>query len=197
MPRLTDAIKRERRRRLVEAARRCIAREGFRSLTVQDVCVEAGVSKGAFYTYFAHKRDLLLALIDEESEGVRELMRQLERTHGLGTERLRRFARAMLERGENPESLQIRADLWSELPSDPEIGDRWRAVVAERRVLLQAWIDEAVTAGELVPLPTNALAAILLALGDGLMLHAGLDPGGFRWSNVRKALDTLLQGIAR
>jgi AcrR family transcriptional regulator len=194
---LTDAIKRERRRRLVEAARRCIAREGFRSLTVQDVCVEAGVSKGAFYTYFAHKRDLLLALIDEESEGVRELMRQLERTHGLGTERLRRFARAMLERGENPESLQIRADLWSELPSDPEIGDRWRAVVAERRVLLQAWIDEAVTAGELVPLPTNALAAILLALGDGLMLHAGLDPGGFRWSNVRKALDTLLQGIAR
>jgi AcrR family transcriptional regulator len=197
VPRLTDAIKRERRRRLVEAARRCIAREGFRSLTVQDVCVEAGVSKGAFYTYFAHKRDLLLALIDEESEGVRELMRQLERTHGLGTERLRRFARAMLERGENPESLQIRADLWSELPSDPEIGDRWRAVVAERRVLLQAWIDEAVTAGELVPLPTNALAAILLALGDGLMLHAGLDPGGFRWSNVRKALDTLLQGIAR
>jgi hypothetical protein len=62
---------------------------------------------------------------------------------------------------------------------------------------VRAWIDEAIEEGELLEIPSNALAAILLALGDGLMLYAGLDPAGFRWANVRRALDALLDGIAR
>jgi hypothetical protein len=34
-------------------------------------------------------------------------------------------------------------------------------------------------------------------LGDGLLLHAGLDPARFRWSNIAKALDAILEGIAQ
>jgi hypothetical protein len=62
---------------------------------------------------------------------------------------------------------------------------------------LRAWIEEAVASGDLAPIPANALAAILLALGDGLLLHAGLDPAGFRWGNIAKALDAILEGIAQ
>ena len=36
----------------------------------------------------------------------------------------------------------------------------------------------------------------LLALTDGLMLHGALDPDGFRWPNIRAALDVLLDGIS-
>ena len=69
-------------------------------------------------------------------------------------------------------------------------------MVRGRRETLKRWIDESVSSGELAPIPANALAAILLALGDGLLLHAGLDPSGFRWVNVRKAIDAILEGIA-
>ena len=61
---------------------------------------------------------------------------------------------------------------------------------------MRSWIEDAIDAGELEDVPSNALAAILLALGDGLMLHAGLDPSGFRWTNVKRALDAILEGIA-
>ncbi|HEX4819167.1 MAG TPA: TetR family transcriptional regulator C-terminal domain-containing protein, partial [Acidimicrobiales bacterium] len=64
------------------------------------------------------------------------------------------------------------------------------------RTRLARWIDDAVAAGELAEVPSNALAAMLLALADGLMLHHAADPSGFRWTNIRRAVDTLLDGIA-
>jgi AcrR family transcriptional regulator len=197
MPRLADAAKSERRQQLVDAAWRCVAYRGFQSLTVDDVCVEAGVSKGAFYTYFGQKQELLLALLEDEAAGIQEVMGELQEAHVSGVERLRRFARAMVERGDNPASLQIRADMWAEMSSDPAVRQLWAAVVGERRAVLKGWIEESVEEGELAPMPANALAAILLSLGDGLLLHAGLDPSGFRWGNVRKALDALLEGLGR
>jgi AcrR family transcriptional regulator len=194
MPRLAPATKIERRQQLVEAARRCIADRGFASVTVDDVCAEAGMSKGAFYGYFAQKQDLLLALLEDEAEDVRTTMRELTDDRD-GVERLRRFAREMVRRGDDAAGLQLRADLWAEINEDPEIRERWADVVRERRTTLRSWIDQAVADGELEPLPANALAAILLALADGLTLHAGLDPSGFRRTNVTRALDAILDGI--
>jgi len=196
MPRLAAATKVERRQQLIDAAWRCVAARGFQSLTVDEVCAEAGVSKGAFYIYFAQKQDLLLALLDDEAAGIDEVMRALQRAHMSGVERLRRFARTMVERGDDPARLQIRVDLWAEMSSNPTVRQKWIAVVRERRATLKRWVEESVSSGELAPIPANALAAILLALGDGLLLHAGLDPSGFRWVNVGKALDAILDGIA-
>jgi TetR/AcrR family transcriptional repressor of uid operon len=196
VPRLVPDTKLERRQALIDAARRCVATRAFRSLTVDEVCAEAGVSKGAFYIYFAQKKDLLLALLDDEAAGINDVMVALEHAHLSGVERLRRFARAVAERGDDPARLQIRADLWAEVFSSPEVREKWVGVVRARRATLKRWIEESVSSGELAPIPANALAAILLALGDGLLLHAGLDPRGFRWANVGKALDAILDGIA-
>lgn len=196
MPRLAAATKIERRQQLLDAAWRCLAARGFQSLTVDEVCAEARVSKGAFYVYFAQKQDLLLALLDADADGMDEVMRRLQHAHMSSVERLRRFARTMVERGEDPARLQIRADLWAEMSSSPVVQQRWVAVVRGRRETLKRWIEDGVSSGELASIPANALAAILLALGEGLFLHAGLDPSGFRWVNVGKALDAILEGIA-
>jgi AcrR family transcriptional regulator len=195
VPRLADATRIERRQQLIDAAWRCVGDRGFQSLTVDDVCAEAGVSKGSFYVYFDQKQDLLLALLEDEAARIDEVMRDLERTHLSGVERLRRFARSMVKLGEDPARVQIRADMWAEMSSNPEVRERWAAAMRERRAALRSWIEEGEASGELAAIPANALAAILLALGDGLLLHAGLDPSGFRWVNVGKALDAMFEGI--
>jgi AcrR family transcriptional regulator len=195
VPKLAPATKLERRRQLIEAARRSVAARGFASLTVEEVCLEAGVSKGSFYVYFRGKRDLLLALLEDEEDEVRSTMRTLAEAPLGNVERLRRFAKAMVHRGEDPAALQIRADLWGEVNADPGVRDRWATVVRERRSVIRGWVERAVRDGELEPIPANALAAIVLALADGLMLHAALDPAGFRWVNVGKAVDAILDGI--
>jgi AcrR family transcriptional regulator len=197
MPRLALETKTERRQQLVDAARRCLANRSFRSLTVDDVCAEAGVSKGAFYGYFERKQELLLALLDDEDAAMRDLMRGLQNAHLSAVDRLQRFIKAMVERGSDPSGLQIHADLWVEVATETAVRAHWADVVRERRVVLRAWVEEGVATGELSEIPANAFAAILLALGDGLPLNAGLDPNGFRWANVGVALDALLEGIRR
>jgi TetR/AcrR family transcriptional regulator, repressor for uid operon len=167
----------------------------FGDLTVDEVCVEAGQSKGAFYGYFDSKQALLLALLEDDVATLDHSMGQPDAVPVSGVERLRRFTRAMLERGENPARAQVRADLWAAVLTERPVRERFSATVRNRRESLRSWIEQATASKELVDIPANAFAAILLALGDGLILHAGLDPAGFRWPNIRRALDVLLEGI--
>ena len=62
VPVLAPQQKEERRNNIIRAAWRCAAGKGFRDLTIDEICDEAGVSKGSFYLYFASKEDLLAAL---------------------------------------------------------------------------------------------------------------------------------------
>jgi TetR/AcrR family transcriptional repressor of uid operon len=192
MPRLAQATRLERRQQLIDAAWRCLADRGFASITVDDVCEEAGVSKGAFYVYFEQKQDLLVALLDDETAEMNALMAELQGARIDAVTRLRRFSKAMIDRSDEPARLQLLADLWAEMPANPLLREKWIDVVRAQRETLRTWIEDGISVGGLAPLPANAFAAILLALGEGLLLHAGLDPTGFRWTNVEKALDVIL-----
>lgn len=194
MPKLGAPAREQRRRLLIDAARRCVARGGYRNLSVDDVCAEAGLSKGAFYTYFEQKRDLLMALLDDDAAGLDELLSDAADRAG-GVEQIRRFVAAVVDRGSDPAAVQLRADLWAEIGSDELLRLRFLETMRRRRVRLAGLISDAIAAGELVDIPANAFAAILIALGDGLMLHRVLDPAGFKWVNVRRAVDTLLDGV--
>jgi AcrR family transcriptional regulator len=195
MPKLSSETRSERRQLLIDAAWRCAAVRGFRDLTVDDVCAEAGVSKGAFYGYFEQKQDLLLALLDDDSIALDRELDRITRDSRSGVERVRRFAEAMLARGEDAARVQVRADLWADLLTEEAVRQRLASATQRRRELVRAWIEEAVESEELVAIPANALASILLALADGLMLHGALDAGAFRWRNIRRAIDVLLAGI--
>ena len=185
----------ERRSQFIDAARRCIATKGYRSLTVDDVCREAGLSKGSFYIHFETKQALLVALLDEDARVTNQLLVELGASHTPETERTRAFVRAILSRADDPSEVQARADLWAEMLGDPLIRSRFADAVKQRRAVLAQWLDAGIQSGEILDVPTNALASIFVALADGLMLHAALDPSGFRWANVRRALDVIIDGL--
>jgi AcrR family transcriptional regulator len=195
MPRLRDATRLERRHTFVEAAWRRATSQGWRDMTVDDVCAEAGLSKGAFYSHFASKRELLDALVDDDASAVSEAMEDLGAQSLDGPERLRRMTRMMLARAGDASRVQVRADLWAAALTEPAIRERLNTEVDAQRRVVRRWVEEAIADGEIVELPANALASILLALNDGLMLHRILDESGFRWENVSRALDALLSGL--
>jgi AcrR family transcriptional regulator len=195
LPKLGLALRNERRENLLEAAWRCAARTGFRELTIDEICSEAGASKGGFYGYFASKQELQLALLEEDAGSLDRIMADLDGADLGSLERIRRFARAVLHRSADPARVQVRADLWAEMLHRPEVRERFGDTMATRRSVLRGWIEEGVSSGALGEVPANALAAILLSMTDGLMLHAALDPAAFRWNNVGKALDALLSGL--
>ena len=165
-------------------------------MSVDEICAEAGLSKGAFYGYFESKQALLLALLADDAEALDHIVERLESDSLPSVDRLRQFVRAMLRRGDDPARVQVRADLWAEMLTDKAVRERFTGTVRHRRTLLRAWIEGAIADGELAEIPANAFAAVLLALSDGLILHGGLDPSGFRWTNIRKALDVLLERLS-
>lgn len=179
---------------LIDAAWRCAATKRFGDLTIDEVCAAAGVSKGTFYGYFASKQDLLLELLDESAATLERVMDELAAVPLSGIERLRQFTQAMLTLADDPGRSQVRADLWADILTEKVVRARFSATIERRRARLRGWIEEGIMAGDVVDVPANAGASILLALCDGLLLHAGLDPAAFQWVNIRRALDVLLTG---
>ena len=54
---------RERKRRIIEAARSVFATAGYANVGTADLAKAAGVSEPALYRYFSRKRDLFVAFL--------------------------------------------------------------------------------------------------------------------------------------
>ncbi len=67
------------RQRLLEAAARCIARDGIAATTVAAVAAEAGVSRQTVYRYFEGREELVLRSMRVAAEGVRAKVDRLIR----------------------------------------------------------------------------------------------------------------------
>lgn len=190
MPRITPQTREARRRDFIEAGRRCITQNGYRNVTVDDICSAAGRSKGSFYSHFREKQDLLVALLEVDAGSLEESISEFSASGG--SDRIRRFLRSNLDVDDDHGRAQLRAELWAEVANDPGLSERMGDAVRRRRSMLASVIDIAIAEGELANIPSNAFAAVLLALADGLALHASVDPGGFRSDNVRRTIAVLL-----
>lgn len=71
-----DAL--ETRRRIIDASRRLISEKGFDNVSMEDIALEAGVSKGSFYTYFKHKEDIIYELNKSDFFVLSETVRQMD-----------------------------------------------------------------------------------------------------------------------
>lgn len=133
--------------RLLAAAERLHAERGLAALTVEDIAEAAGYSRGAVYSNFTSRDDLVMTLFEHRAE------QQLE---------------AMA--GENPvlmaadrDSLAMLVEFWAFAASRPEMRERFAAIRRKQRALLEAMTGD------------PALAAGLLALTTGLLLEGLVD----------------------
>jgi AcrR family transcriptional regulator len=197
MPKITDTQRAARRQAFLGAALTRLATRSFRDVTIDEICLAAGASKGAFYLYFQSKQELLLALLDEQAAAFERTIAQLESSRAPTAESLRRFARNTFRLAQDPATLQLRADLWGLAATAPEVHDRLAQVNARQRDLLRGWVEQHIDTGELRldRAYANAFASILVALSEGLVLHRSLDPSAFRWPRIQALLDVALAAI--
>jgi AcrR family transcriptional regulator len=195
LPKIGPEHRAARRGQFMDAARSLAAQTGYRSLTIDDVCAQAGLSKGAFYVHFESKQSLLMSMLEQEIVTVSELLDGLEAGSLPALERIRVFVATMVQRGQDPAEVQLRAELWSQVGTDELLRGRVAEEVRIRRVRLAEFATTGAVRGELVEVPANAFGAVLVALVDGLLLHHAVDPTGFRWENISKVVNILLDRL--
>lgn len=70
------------RQRLVDAAIRRFYRDGFRSVGIDQVLTDVGISKTAFYKHFESKDDLMLAVLEMQNCWLQDTFRAMIRERG-------------------------------------------------------------------------------------------------------------------
>jgi AcrR family transcriptional regulator len=173
--------KAQTRERLIDAAARLFGERGFAGASLDDVAEEAGLTKGAVYSNFASKEDLIQAVLDERLEprlmGVAAVAHEPRSTDDRIREAGRRFGEVL----EQEQSLSLLAfEYMIQAARDPALAarfrDRNRAALADLADLVEREWAEA--AGCAPSVPADVLAAGLRALANGFALEKAADPDG-------------------
>lgn len=86
-----------KRERILEAAIKVFAAEGFYNAKVSQIAHQAGVADGTIYLYFKSKDDLLINLFEDRMEMVNANLRDAIETESTAVTRLKRIVKLHLE----------------------------------------------------------------------------------------------------
>lgn len=86
----------DKHRRIIEAAVKVFAKNGFYNSKVSEIARAANVADGTIYLYFQNKDDILITLFEEEMQNILDAMRAAIAEHDNPADKLKAFAMAHL-----------------------------------------------------------------------------------------------------
>lgn len=156
----------ERRQRILNAARDVFASEGFRIAEVKTIANRAGVGKATIYKHFDSKEDLLLELVQENFQAVRDIA--LTQLIGPG-QPLQRFERTCLAIADylngNRNFCKVLIQEAGEFM--PEIQRLHQTLVDENQPFADAFFNAMKAEGMLPDIPNRTLLELLMNLVIG------------------------------
>jgi AcrR family transcriptional regulator len=187
----------ETRQRLFEAAAAAFAEHGIGGASVEAITAAGGLTRGAFYSNFDGKDELITAMLAEHVEqSVRRNLELLARNRDPD-----RFVAALaaVDRtdqdplGRSP-LLHLELVLYAARAAErrPELAEFLRA----RRRLIVDIVEGTELARDLDPaVDPEQLAAMLLAMEDGFRLHRLIDPDSTPSDSFLQSLGVLRQAF--
>jgi AcrR family transcriptional regulator len=179
--------------RLLDASRRLLARSGYNSLTVEAIGREAGENKALIRYYFGSKNGLLVALVDGLVSDTLWQARQrlaalssLEDRAGLVVDTLG----AILA---DATSYRLLYDLLPRLLENPAMARQLAELYRAYRDLntRALWGDRA----EEAPIVVRDVAAMSVALTDGLAVQLLAEPGSVDVASTLAAWRSFVEGV--
>jgi AcrR family transcriptional regulator len=153
MPRVSQDHLDARRAQVVDAARRCFARQGFQATTMKDVLAESGLSAGAVYSYVRSKEELVgLVASSVFTDAAPRLQAVLFADPvPAPAEAVAGVIAAVDPLGEPEGVLRLAVQVWGEALRNEAIGEAVGALYRELRSWFVRYAERAVEAGHLAP----------------------------------------------
>jgi len=160
--------------RLLAAARRVLARDGFSGLTLEAITAEAGENKAAIHYHFGSKDALITSLVEwlDHDDSVR-LAAQLKEEESREA-RLDLLLDLQRKGCTSYEENQLFFDLLPHVLRDPGLRARLADLYRWYRDL-DAWVLAPDVSGASTQADVERLAALAIAVGDGLTIQCAAD----------------------
>jgi AcrR family transcriptional regulator len=179
MPKVSESHLEAQRERILDAATACFARKGFTATTMPEICREARLSTGAVYRYFLTKEDIIEACVlrhrQDRSRRLASVIGEDDVPHALdGFYELQ--TRRLLAAGPD-ESAQVMLHSYGEALHNSHVSNIVRDDWNEISGLMEELVRRAQGTGDMNPdLDSEAVAALLIAIHDGLVLQKLVAP---------------------
>lgn len=168
---------------------------GYNATTVDAIVELAGFTRGAFYAHFADKADLFATLLAETREAAMARIRQkvAEADEADKVQVIQTWYENL--DAEHPWALAY-AEFWPQAIRDPAL----RARLADRQAAVHHAIEEMITdycstAGIELPIPIAEVAAMMLAIADGVAAQRHLQPHGLPSDAFMRTVTYLWYGL--
>lgn len=187
----------ETRSRILEAAVKQFAVNGYNKASVDDICEQAGVSKGAFYHHFQTKQDVFLALLDgwlqifdqvveaSKDQAVPETFQQMTDY----------FPYIFESASDN---LPMFLEFMLQASRDDKV---WQASIAPYRryhKYFASLIKKGISEGSFVEVNPDLAARLIVSAAMGLLLQSLLDPQGAKWDKVaRETVQLMMNSLVK
>jgi len=181
----------ETRSKIIESAIKLFSTRGFNAASVDDICKDAGISKGAFYHHFETKQALFLALLDGWLQTIDSA---IEASKDMTVpETFMQMTEAFPYIFETAgEGLPMFLEFWLQASRDKKI---WEASIAPYRryhkyftTLIKKGVDE----GSFVEVDPELTSRMIVSTAMGLLLQSLLDPKGAKWEKVARESTNML-----
>jgi AcrR family transcriptional regulator len=181
----------ETRTKIMEAAIKLFSTRGYNKASVDDICKEAGISKGAFYHHFKSKQALFLSLLDGWLEFVDNAIEATKDKTVPETfmQMTQAFPYIFETAGEN---LPMFLEFWLQASRDKKI---WEASIAPYRryhKYFTSLIKKGVEEGSFVEVDPELASRMIVSTAMGLLLQSLLDPKGADWEKVSRESTNML-----
>src|SRR5512146_899810 len=181
----------ETRTKILDSAIKLFSTRGFSAASVDDICEEAGISKGAFYHHFESKQALFLALLDSWLQAIDGAIEASK--DKTAPETFMQMTEAFPYLFETAgEGLPMFLEFWLQASRDKKI---WEASVAPYRryhkyftLLIKKGVDE----GSFVEVNPELASRMIVSTAMGLLLQSLFDPKGAKWEKVARDSTTML-----
>lgn len=184
------------RQRVIDAAIACFARDGFHGASMQQICTEAAMSPGALYRYFPSKVSIIAAIAEGERQQHLLFFERLANSED-PVEALASIGIDKLEQILGHPHASLAAEVMAEAIRNPEVADMFYRNQCEARSHVVHALKRGQEAGTVDPaLDLETACQLIMAMGDGLRVHQGLDET-LTPQRFRPVLQTLLRRFLR
>jgi AcrR family transcriptional regulator len=184
------------RRKLLDAAKRIFAQDGFEAARLEDIAAGAGYTRGAFYANFKSKEDIFFALFEEWVRERIESLTSALRRHSNPGEKLVALRTHYAELATDRRLVLISMEFKLFALRHPEAHARLRSRHRRIRASFGELFSEVMDAlGKTLSIAYPAASACLGAVAQGLLLEHLLDPKTLSDGDVRHVLGLYFDSI--